>query len=149
MVIAYSPLLGATIAGPIFIEKNLEGITLILLNPLTLMQMALKFSVIWTGIEIQSGLLDLMRKNLLTCIPPDKRIQCDEIVQNCAAKANFLVKVGIAMNMTSLAVWDILPILRSNFFGQTLGITIFGTPEGPNKIMGCVYPIIDLDKPYR
>nr|APZ81500.1 olfactory receptor 78 [Adelphocoris lineolatus] len=144
MVIAFTPLLMVTVVGPIFTEKDLEGMTVIFLNPIATVQMIFKFGIFWFHMEQQTKLLDLMRKDYLSCVPADQKAAVSEIMINAVKDANIYTFFGSRMNIITVSLWNILPVLRSEFFRLTLGISIFGTPVDHNKILGFWYPF-DFD----
>nr|APZ81501.1 olfactory receptor 79 [Adelphocoris lineolatus] len=140
-VMFFAPLAFLSTFGPFFVEADLEGLTLIILNPMSCSQTVIKFAVLWYGIETQCKLLDLFKNDFLTCVPPDKKLKASRILTASAKKANILAYLGIFMDAATVAVWNILPILRSEFFRVQLGITAFGTPMKHNKILGFWYPV--------
>ncbi|BES96618.1 Hypothetical protein NTJ_09430 [Nesidiocoris tenuis] len=140
------PIILSSLLGPFFVEKDLEGMTLTLLNPLTTVQMVVKFQLcLWTGLESQSKLLNLMKKDFLTCIPPEKKARAEEILRESGREATFVANIALFINGLTVSTLNIIPILRSEFFHESLGIKFFGKPSGHNKILGFWWPG-DLDE---
>nr|AKS44362.1 olfactory receptor 28 [Apolygus lucorum] len=140
MIIAYSPVFVVSVVGPFFAEKDLEGMSLVVLNPMSTVQMVVKFGILWFHMEKQSRLLDLMKKNFLACVPPDKEAEVSRILGDAVKEANIYTFFGTRINIITVLLWSILPVLRSEYFRITLGITIFGTPLRHNKLLGFSYP---------
>nr|APZ81488.1 olfactory receptor 66 [Adelphocoris lineolatus] len=148
-VIGFGPLFLTSAVGPFFTANDLEGMTLVILNPLSALQMAVKFTVLWFGLDTQMHLLDLMRNNYLTCVPASRQARAKDILKKAAKKANFMANMGIAANAITVSFWNIFPILRSDYVRLTLGITFFGEPKDHNnKILGFWYPVNHKETPW-
>nr|AQM56062.1 olfactory receptor [Apolygus lucorum] len=147
-LILFVPIGFFSLCGPFFTETDLEGMTLVILNPMTSSQTVIKFAILWYGIETQCRVLELFKRDFLTCVPPSMQAKASEILTKAAKKANKLANLGILTDVITVSFWNILPLLRSEYFRIELGITAFGTPLRHNKILGFWYPVDYDETPY-
>ncbi|CAB0003551.1 unnamed protein product [Nesidiocoris tenuis] len=140
-IVVLTPFLTSCLVGPFYSNLDLEEVTATLLNPLTTVQMIIKFCLcFWQGIETQSKLLELMKKDFLKCVPPEKRAEKDRILKEAGERATFIQNLILVINCTTILFWNVLPIIRSEFARETLGLSFLGKPKGHNKILGYWFP---------
>ncbi|CAB0008872.1 unnamed protein product, partial [Nesidiocoris tenuis] len=96
--ILYGPLAVFSTIGMFHVEANIQGISLCILHPMSLVQAFVKIAVFWLGLDTQARLFDVLKSDFLENVPENERKTTGEILRKHASKTTRIVKLVISVN---------------------------------------------------
>lgn len=125
---------------PLYIDIDIEKATILTLHTLSCIQSYAKPGVFLFYAKIQSGLFDVIRRDLLTCIPPEKQAEASRIYKKISSRSNLFCFLANFTNFLGTSAWCSSPGIRSEYIAFHVG-NMNEVTTGPVKILGGWYPI--------
>nr|QQL94670.1 olfactory receptor 10 [Adelphocoris suturalis] len=125
-------------AAVFVIEMDIKRVTAAIMNPICGLQTVFKcWSFSYSTAEYLK-LFELLKRNFMTCVPPEKKLAANEVTTQNISVTNQFVKYAMRWNCVTLCMVSFMPYLRSQIFREFFHLGV--GPIVPNKICENEYP---------
>nr|QQL94669.1 olfactory receptor 9 [Adelphocoris suturalis] len=125
-------------AAVFFIDMDIPRMTAAIMNPLCGLQTIFKCWTFSYSTAEYLKLFVLLKKNFMSCVPPEKKLAVDEVTKKNIGLTNQFIKYAMRWNCVTLCMVSTMPYLRSQVFREFFHLGV--GPIVPNKICENEYP---------